>query len=102
MCTKQYPKAFSSDRTIEENGNVRYQRRDDGRMITINGNQIDNQWVAAYNRDFYVKYDAQVNVESCAQKNVIKYLHRYMRKGPDRATFILNKNNQPNGERGQH
>jgi len=102
MCTKHYPKAFTKHTTIEENGFVRYRRRDDGRIITINGNQIDNRWVVLYNRDLCVKYDAHINVERCAQKKVIKYLHKYMHKGPDRATFVLEESSQPNGEGGHN
>ena len=49
-----------------------------------------------------MKYDAHINVERCAQKKVIKYLHKYMHKGPDRATFILEENGQPNGEEGHN
>jgi len=82
-CTKHYPKTFTDYTTIEQNGFVRYRRRDDGRMITINGNQIDNRWVVPYNHDLCVKYDTHINVERCAQKKVIKYLHKYMHKGPD-------------------
>ena len=76
MCTKQYLKAFTTETTIEENGFVRYHHRDDGRMIVINGYQIDNWWVVPYDRDLCVKYDAHINVEHCAQKKVIKYLHK--------------------------
>jgi len=62
---------------------VKYRRRDYGRKIIINGKELDNRWVDSYNRDLYVKYDAHINVERCAQKKVIKYLHKYMHKGPD-------------------
>ena len=53
---------------------------------------LDNSWVVPYNRDLCVKYDTHINVERCAQKNVIKYLHKYMHKGPDRATFVIEDN----------
>ena len=33
--TKHYPKPFTNDTTIEENGFVRYRRTDDGRMVVI-------------------------------------------------------------------
>ena len=42
-----------------------------------------------------MKYDAHINVERCAQKKVIKYLHKYMHKGPDRATFVIEDNVDP-------
>jgi len=71
-------------------------------MITINGNQIDNRWVVPYNRELCVKYDAHINVERCAQKKVINYLHKYMHKGLDRAAFVLKENGQPNGQGGHN
>ena len=82
-CTKHYPKVFSDNTIVEENGFVRNRRRNNGRSITIHGKSIDNRWVVPYNRDLCVKYDAHINVERCAQKKVIKYLHKYMHEEPD-------------------
>ena len=66
--------------------------RDDGGKIIINGKESDNHWVIPYNQDLCAKYDAHINFEHCAQKKVIKYLHKYMHKGPDRATFVMEEN----------
>jgi len=55
---------------------------------------MNNRWVIPYNRNLCVKYDAHINVEWCAQKNVIKYLHKYMHKGADRATIVIKDNVQ--------
>ena len=73
---------------------------DDGRMIVINDNHIDNRWVFPYNCDLCMKHDAHINVEHCAQKKVIKYLHKRLYKGPDWATLVLEEKDQPNGEGG--
>jgi len=102
MCIEHYPKAFTNYTTIEENGFVRYQCRDDGRKITTNGNQIDNRWVVPHNYYLCVKYDAHIIVERCVHKKVIKYLLKYMHKGPNRATFVLEKNGKPNAEGGHN
>jgi len=102
-CTKHYPKSFCDDTTIEENGFVRYRCRNDGRSVTIHGKNIDNRWVVLYNRDLYVKYDAHINVECCAQKKVIKHVHKYMHKGPNQATIVVQDNIQnANNGRGPH
>jgi len=39
-----------------------------------------------------VKYDAHINIERCAQKKAIKYLHKYMHKGRDQAAFFIEDN----------
>jgi len=99
---KHYSKPFTNDTTIEENGFVRYRCREDGRMVVINGKHVDNRRVVPYNRDLCVKYDAHTNVEQCAQKKVMKYLYKYMHKGLDRVTFVLEETGQTNGEEGNH
>ena len=55
-----------------------------------------------YNRDLIVRYDSHINIERCTHSKVIKYLYKYIHKGPDRATIVIEDNIvQPNnsGER---
>jgi len=54
-CGKHYPKSFCDEICIEENGFVKYRRRDDGRRIIVNGNELNNCWVVPYNHDVCVK-----------------------------------------------
>jgi len=87
-----YPKSFFNETRIEENRFVKYRRRDNGRRIIVNGKELENPWDVPYNHDLCVKYDAHINVERCAHKKVIKYLHKYMHKGLHRATFVTEDN----------
>ena len=50
-CTKHYPKSFCDKTIIEENGCVKYRRRDDGPSVAVRGKRMDNRWVIPYNRD---------------------------------------------------
>jgi len=91
-CTKHYPNSFCDKTIIEENGFVKYRHRDDGQSVTIRGKRIYSRWIITYNRDLCVKYDAHINIEQCAQKKVIKYLHKYMHKGAGRAIIVIEDN----------
>ena len=91
-CTKHYPKTFSNETIIEENEFVKNRHRENGSSITIHGTNIDTRWIVPYNHDLCVKYNAHINVEHCVQKKVIKYLHKYMHKGPNRVTFVIEDN----------
>jgi hypothetical protein len=50
-----------------------------------NGLCIDNRWVVPYNRALLFKYNAHINVEVCGSIYAVKYLHKYVHKGGDRA-----------------
>ena len=52
---------------------------------TASGRIITNEWVASYNADLLSKYDCHLNVEVCASLEAVRYLYKYIYKGPDRA-----------------
>lgn len=56
------------------------------------------RYVVPYNRGLLVKYQAHINVEWCHQGDLIKYMFKYVLKGPDRATMVIEKDRQPNKE----
>ncbi|KAG5553887.1 hypothetical protein RHGRI_011678 [Rhododendron griersonianum] len=91
-CSKHYPKKFSEQTTVDENGFVIYRQRNFGKKYIVNGVEIDNRWVIPYNRDLIVKYNAHINLERCVHTKLIKYLYKYVHKGPDRATVVLENN----------
>ncbi|XP_028085778.1 uncharacterized protein LOC114286752 [Camellia sinensis] len=103
-CTKHYPKKFCNETTIDDNGFVSYRRRcDEGNTININGFIVDNRWVIPYNRDLLVRYDCHINIERCAHPKLMKYLYKYVNKGPDRMTTVIEDNViHPNNNGQQH
>lgn len=88
-CSKHFPKEFNSCTTVTDEGFPTYRRRDDGRTASKNGNTIDNRFFIPYNLDLLVKFGAHINVEWCNRDRSLKYLFKYMNKGPDMALVMI-------------
>ncbi|KAL6223330.1 hypothetical protein ACLB2K_006717 [Fragaria x ananassa] len=89
-CKRGYPKPFS-DNTYQGNDSYPiYRRRDNHLDVQSDGNQnrpLDNSWVIPYNPWLLTKYDCHINVEICCSIKSVKYLYKYVYKGPDRVTL---------------
>ncbi|XP_061993578.1 uncharacterized protein LOC133711477 [Rosa rugosa] len=92
-CSKHFPKAYQTT-TLFETGTVPlYRRRPNvDNLFVKNGVNIDNSFVVPYNKMLLLKYKAHINVESCSHSMLIKYLFKYINKGPDRARVVLQDN----------
>ncbi|GKD29003.1 ATP-dependent DNA helicase PIF1-like protein, partial [Tanacetum coccineum] len=64
-------------------------RRNDGNTIKKSGSDLHNGYVVPYNPALLRKYQAHINVEYCNQVGSIKYLFKYINKGPDRVTAAV-------------
>lgn len=53
--------------------------------------RLDNRWVVSYNMFFLKIYRAQINVELCNKRKVLKYLLKYVTKGHDCAKIYLQR-----------
>ncbi|CAN1271712.1 ATP-dependent DNA helicase PIF1 [Linum perenne] len=99
-CTKRFPKRFTTETIFDAENAVSYRRRDMGVTVDRHGTLLDNQYVVPYNRNLIVKYQAHINVELCHRGRLIKYLFKYVTKGPDRSSVIAD--NRPLDEISQY
>lgn len=87
---KKYPKPFAPT-TLQGNDSYPiYRRRNTGRLVCLdsNGDQmVDNRWAVPYNAWLLRKYDCHINVEICSSITSVKYLYKYVYKGPDQVSF---------------
>ena len=60
--------------------------------------ELDNKFVIPYNAKFLMKYQAHINFKLCNKFNSIKYLFKYVNKGPDRVTVTVSKSTANAGD----
>ena len=93
VCTKNFPKPSQPETVAGDDSYPTYARPDNGRTVTRphpNGApgdtiQLTNQWVVPHNPALLLKYNCHINVEICCSIRSIKYMHKYVYKGHDRA-----------------
>ncbi|KAF1854814.1 hypothetical protein Lal_00026526 [Lupinus albus] len=68
-----------------------YKRRNDEPVSLNRRFTIDNRWVVPYNPWLLLKYDCHINVEVCSSIKSIKYLYKYVYKGPDRVAMEVHR-----------
>jgi hypothetical protein len=90
-CSKNYPKKFQEETSIDENGFILYRLRNNGRFIIKGNARLDNRWIVPTNLLLLKQYGAHINVEWCNKSIFIKYLFKYVTKGPDRSKGFLKK-----------
>ncbi|EEY61181.1 helitron helicase-like protein [Phytophthora infestans T30-4] len=93
-CTKGYPKPLAEVTQANANGYPVYRRRrqQEG-VLKFKGREYDNatinQWVVPYNPYLSQKYNCHINVEVCTDITAVKYLYKYVYKGPDMAILTV-------------
>ena len=94
VCKKRFPKPFCPVTTIKEDGYPDYARPDNGRTIQKGEDIFDNRHVVPHPRELVVQFDCHINLEVCGSIKAVKYIHKYIYKGPDRATIQTEGHNE--------
>ena len=90
-CSKKFPKKHHQQTTVDENGFAVYKRPANALYIEKGTTRLDNAWVVPHNMFFLKKYQAHINVEWCNKGIFIKYLFKYVTKGPDRGKVYIER-----------
>ena len=95
-CAKDFPKKLRKNTVVIDDGYPEYRRRapqDGGQVVTklVKGEpvELDNRWVVPYNPFLSLKYKCHLNVEVVRSTHSVKYLYKYVFKGPDRINVSL-------------
>ena len=90
-CKNHYPMDFREETEITHNQYALLRRRDDGRTSgRLKNTEMDNRWVVPYN-PILMKMDCHINVECINSIASLKYLFKYLLKGPDRSIVALQR-----------
>jgi hypothetical protein len=90
-CSKHYPKLFQTEIVVGTNGFAVYKRASNARFVIKSNTRLDNRWIVPYNTTLLKKYQAHINVEWCNKSIFIKYLFKYVTKGPDCSKLYLQR-----------
>jgi hypothetical protein len=95
-CTKGFPRPFCEETRMNAEGYPQYRTPDDGRKYRVGHHNVDNSWIIPYNAYLSAKYDCHINVQTSVSFAALKYITKYIHKGPDRATMQLADGNEIN------
>jgi hypothetical protein len=68
-----------------------YRRRDDGQVVKVRNAKLDNMWVIPFNPSLLMLYSCHIDDEICSSIKVVKYQYKYIYKGPDGASYLVDK-----------
>jgi hypothetical protein len=90
-CSKGYPRPFRNETSLDKNGYPLYGRRDNDLKVLLKGVELDNNWVVPYNPYLCKKFNGHINTEASISIYGVKYLFKYIYKGHDRATMVIER-----------
>ena len=93
-CKKCFPKAFTNQTIIKQDGYPDYTHPDNRRTVQKCQDIFDNKVVVPHPRELLVQFDYHINLEVCGSIKAVKYIYKYIYKGPDCATVLTKGKNE--------
>ena len=88
-CSKHFSKEYRVRTDWAEDSYPLYARPDNGLVFEHNGARFTIQYVVPYCPQLFLLFDYYLNVEISAGLGAVKYLSKYIYKGPDKATIEI-------------
>lgn len=94
VCTKKFSRPYNDYTSIDKSGCVLYHRRqNENASVLQDGTILNNNFLVPHNIKLLKKYEAHINVEWCNRTSSVKYLFKYITKGVDRASAVIEQRN---------
>nr|GEX97137.1 DNA helicase [Tanacetum cinerariifolium] len=90
-CNKHFPKQYNEQTYFDSNGHTQYRIRDTRIYVMKGESRLDNCNVVPYNQALCLAFEAHVNVKYYGWSMLIKYLFKYISKGPYRILAKISK-----------
>jgi hypothetical protein len=91
-CKKRYSHSFNEETHCDVDKYSKYQHHQTRISIDLNMQHMwDNRWIVPYNLHLATKYHAHINVEICLSISAVKYMYKYVYKGPNRAIVVVER-----------
>ncbi|XP_018360460.1 PREDICTED: uncharacterized protein LOC108759485 [Trachymyrmex cornetzi] len=92
-CSKHFPKPFHEETTMDENDYPQYRRKDTSILYEKSREfVVDNRFVVPYCSILSTIFNCHINVEIVSSIKSVKYLYKYIYKGHDAASFVIENN----------
>jgi hypothetical protein len=93
-CSKGYPKQYQEFTSMDGSGYPLYRRPNDGRTYVVNGKPCDNRDLVPYQPYLSVRFHCHINVECAVSIGSIKYVNKYIYKGPARGGLEVHQKDE--------
>jgi len=93
-CSTHFPKDFRERTDWAKNSYPLYARPDNGLVFECNGARFTNQYMILHCSQLLLLFNCHINIEISAGLRTIKYLSKYIYKGPDRVTMKISSGMQ--------